>query len=316
MNQHLKEAIRTLLSKFPFKPLRYYREIEESAIIEYLLCKIESLEESPKNSIITIRENGEVRGLGVIEHLDFDTSLLQKESARIAFLIASGECYEEKASIVQKLLKEVDSKCVRGKVNFLSCKIDLSDTPSLHQLEECGFRLMGVEITLSLEEGKNFQSLSNYRIRECKKEDIDELKEITRTSFFLDRFHTDPEIPRSLSNSLYEKWIENCCMGLVDGAVLVAEDALGVPKGYIVVKLERVSSFGIGSIVLIAVSPTSTGRGIGQALTREGVRWLKERGAHVVEVETQARNYRALWVFQKAGFRVTLGRAIFHKWLK
>jgi ribosomal protein S18 acetylase RimI-like enzyme len=312
-----KEEILSLLSQFPFKPLRYHKEIDERELTEYLLYKIENLATDPKNFTITIKKNESIKGLVVVEHLDFDTSILKKRSAKIVYLITSGESYREKSLIAHDLLKEVDERCRREGVCFLSYKIDLSDTPSLHQLEGCGFRLMGVEITLSLGKEGNIPSLylRDYKIRECRERDIEELKRITTSSTFLDRFHTDPALPKSLSDALYEKWIENCWKDK-NGAVLVAEDTLGTPKGYVALHLERVFSFEIGSIVLVAVSPNSTGKGIGQALTREGVRWLRERGARCVEVETQARNYRALWVFQKVGFRVALGRAVFHKWFK
>ncbi len=57
-----------------------------------------------------------------------------------------------------------------------------------------------------------------------------------------------------------------------------------------------------GEVSLVGVLPTWQGRGLGRELLRWGVTHLRERGAVMVELSVEARNERALGLYERTGF--------------
>jgi ribosomal protein S18 acetylase RimI-like enzyme len=59
----------------------------------------------------------------------------------------------------------------------------------------------------------------------------------------------------------------------------------------------------VGYIQRLAVHPGAQGSGLGLALLRDGLRWMRVRGAHSAFVNTQDDNERALRLYERVGFR-------------
>ncbi len=57
-----------------------------------------------------------------------------------------------------------------------------------------------------------------------------------------------------------------------------------------------------GYLQRLAVRPDQWGQGLGELLVRDGLRWLKRRGADAAVVNTQERNSRGLALYQRLGF--------------
>jgi ribosomal protein S18 acetylase RimI-like enzyme len=57
-----------------------------------------------------------------------------------------------------------------------------------------------------------------------------------------------------------------------------------------------------GYLQRLAVRPDRWGRGRGEVLVRDGLRWLLRRGARTAVVNTQERNRRGLALYQRLGF--------------
>ncbi len=66
-------------------------------------------------------------------------------------------------------------------------------------------------------------------------------------------------------------------------AVILAEDAVGTPAGFIEVYLHTNLAGGLsGYVSMLAVAHTSRGRGLARALLTRGYRWLRSRGAETI----------------------------------
>jgi ribosomal protein S18 acetylase RimI-like enzyme len=59
----------------------------------------------------------------------------------------------------------------------------------------------------------------------------------------------------------------------------------------------------VGYVQRLAVHPRAQGDGLGDALLRDGLRWMRLRGARTAYVNTQDDNARALNLYERAGFR-------------
>lgn len=62
---------------------------------------------------------------------------------------------------------------------------------------------------------------------------------------------------------------------------------------------------GTGYFEPVSTRPAYAGRGLGKAVTMEGLRRLRERGAHTALVQTASMNARALRLYASCGFEVT-----------
>ncbi|BAZ40259.1 GCN5-related N-acetyltransferase [Calothrix sp. NIES-4101] len=97
-----------------------------------------------------------------------------------------------------------------------------------------------------------------------------------------------------------QKVVEDVCAA-EDTHIWVAIDT-DVTVGFVAVKLDCESS--MGEIYMIAVDPGFQGRGIGSALLKFALDWMKEAGMVVAMVETGADpgHAPARHTYEKAGF--------------
>ena len=137
-------------------------------------------------------------------------------------------------------------------------------------------------------------------LRECDKDDLEELKIISRNSFKIDRFHSDPSLDNNLCDSYYEKWIENSYYGYAE-AIIVAEYS-GNVVGYTTIK--TYSDDDVGHLVLSAVSEKYRGLGIYTSLIHKCVEWvhIKHPDLKGIIVGTQIDNIAVQKAWNKLGF--------------
>jgi ribosomal protein S18 acetylase RimI-like enzyme len=89
-----------------------------------------------------------------------------------------------------------------------------------------------------------------------------------------------------------------------ESVVLVAEDALGAPVGFVWLKTERDYFIDrpVGHIVDIAVTKDGEGRGIGRALLDASERWAEGRGYPWLTLHVFEGNDRARRLYEKVGY--------------
>ena len=99
-----------------------------------------------------------------------------------------------------------------------------------------------------------------------------------------------------------QKAVENVCVA-EDTNVWIAIDK-GSIVGFIAVKLHSEDS--MGEIYMIAVEPNFQGHGIGTALVKFALNWIKDVGMSVAMVETggDPGHAPARHTYEKAGFRL------------
>jgi ribosomal protein S18 acetylase RimI-like enzyme len=200
-------------------------------------------------------------------------------------------------------------------VECMYALIDVEDICSVMRVEEAGFRLVDVRVTL----GRTVDAIpietspveaSPATIRPFNPLDRDALATMARGIHTDTRFFADPRFPRSKCEDLYARWINRSCDDPTI-AVLVAE-LDRKPAGYITCEAPPEAS--AGSIGLLGVSPAARGLGIGTALIRSGLQHFADAGCREVSVVTQGRNVSAQRAYQRAGFRTVRTQLWFHWW--
>jgi dTDP-4-amino-4,6-dideoxy-D-galactose acyltransferase len=203
---------------------------------------------------------------------------------------------------------EVDAWATANEVACLYFRAG-EEPSTAHAAENAGFRFMDVRVELTRPSATR---APDGRIRPVEPGDLDELREIARTSHRITRFYADPRFPRNRCDELYETWITQSAEGWAD-VVLVAQHD-GVAAGYTSCHVDEAQ--GRGSIGLVGVAEHARGSGLGAALVDAGIDWCARRGLDEVAVVTQGRSARALRLYERCGFAAGALGLWFHKWYR
>jgi len=213
-------------------------------------------------------------------------------------------------------LDDARAACAREGVDVVTFLADPGDAESVRRLEDAGFRLVDVRVTLErplpgAPTPPGREGAPSVRIG--RPDDRDALRTIARSAHKDSRFSQDPGFAPH-AGRFFETWIERSFEGFAD-VVLVAEmhgdAALEGPAGYVTCRVDR---SGEGWIGLLGVAARKRGRGVGKALVAEAVRWCAEQGAGRALVATQARNVGGLRLYEWAGYRVSDVGLWYHQW--
>ena len=100
----------------------------------------------------------------------------------------------------------------------LTLRIPSNDKITANSAFRFGFKLCDTLVEWLFLLKSNFLPEMNYKvdIRECSEEDLPSIKHIAKSSFVIDRFHSDPNLDNDLCDLYYEKWIENSYYGFAE----------------------------------------------------------------------------------------------------
>jgi dTDP-4-amino-4,6-dideoxy-D-galactose acyltransferase len=187
---------------------------------------------------------------------------------------------------------------------------DAHDAASIRMAEDHGFRLVDIRLTMSRQVDSPALPASDEPVREATDADTAMLARIARESHTNTRFHLDSRFDPERSREMYAIWIRDSVSGRLADRVLVVDGPDG-PAGYVAL---RVDALGVGRIGLIAVSSVHRGRGYGERLVFEGLRWLASRGVSRAEVVTQGAHAGSVRFYERCGFSVHRVELWFHRW--
>lgn len=202
--------------------------------------------------------------------------------------------------------------CLDNRIECLYFLADPSDTETIRVAEKSGFSLADIRITLD----RKISAMPAVwqpeapSIRLAVAADIPALRPIAAVNHRDSRFYHDGGFPRERCDELYATWIEKSCTGFADAVLVPAPETEAV--GYLSCHLRDA---GVGQIGLVGISSECQGKGLGQLLLNESLRWFVAAGVDRVEVVTQGRNIAAQRLYQKHGFMTKTVQLWYHKWL-
>lgn len=279
---------------------------------EWLVDQLIGLQ--PGDVLLALREtDGPIRGLISLQPLPWDSDIYGMQMGKLGWFITEPCCTHE-WEVKRKLVRAALEQAAEMGYRHLSARLHAEDHSGRHALEDCGFRVMDVQVTLerSVKEQQCPKPVWKA-IDDVQPEDLEVLKAMSATAYLRSRLFVDPHLPRSATERLHQQWVENDCRGRAD-KVLVAR-LEGRPVGYIACLLHpEQEMYGLapcGDIDLIAVSPDGRGKGIGLSLVLAALAWFRERVGRVI-VKTQVTNIPAINLYQKVGFHLEQAHISLH----
>lgn len=138
----------------------------------------------------------------------------------------------------------------------------------------------------------------------------DDLLHLALVSGQYSRFKLDESLPTGSYERLYSRWIEKSVKGTFASEVfcyMVNE----IPRGLVTLDIKD----GVGTIGLVAIHEDYQHRGIGIAMMRHVIHYVKMKHCLKLSVVTQLDNLPACRLYEKSGFTVESITDVWHWWL-
>jgi ribosomal protein S18 acetylase RimI-like enzyme len=176
-----------------------------------------------------------------------------------------------------------------------------SDLRSVWALERAGFELMDIGVTFSKVLGSDDGSdRVESTIRPATAGDIEAIIPAMVELPWGGRYDADPTYTREQVREVRARWLRNSVAGRAD--VVLVELLDDVPAGYVTAIITDDASS--AEIDLVGTLPTFRGRGVASRLLRSTLGELA-RSTGLVTVRTQADNFAAAALYERAGFTLS-----------
>ena len=223
----------------------------------------------------------------------FDSQHLRQEIALVRELRASSP-----ADAVA-LLTELAGRLRDRGFHQLLRRVDAADLPAAWALEGAGFELVDIPVTLALkmQGSRQARPCDDVIVRPATAADAKCCIELLAGEWWGGRYDNDPHYARDGVRSLRAKWLENDFAGRAQ--LFLVGEIEGKLAGYMAALFDAASR--TGRLDLVATVPQFRRRGVASAILEHLIAWFSER-ADLLTVPTQASNYPAVQLYQRAGF--------------
>ncbi|MFH1440437.1 MAG: hypothetical protein ABIH18_00110 [Candidatus Omnitrophota bacterium] len=306
--------IKPLINSYSYGDFRKYRVLSINDQSNYLFNQILDIAKTPDNCIFVCSDKKNIRGFAVLKYLEWDSKHFDQDMRQITYLITK-EDYSEAIKIKSSLLKAILKYNKKIDNAHLSCKIDTLDITSIHVLESFGFKLMDTIITWVFKPVINFPKYKNiYKVRDFQEKDLEELMDLAKHRFSMNRFHLDPNIPNDKADKMYAEWVKNYCLNSAKGntKVKVAENKNGV-AGFLGYRLnegiKKTTGHRIIGQGLMAIKPSAKGASINLINTT-----IKDviLNYDFAEFDGLITNHEAIKIYQAFNFEIIRSKHTFH----
>lgn len=222
---------------------------------------------------------------------EFDTDIFGMNVAKVKQIYANGD-----KKTIHKILSKLQKDLDKNKIKYTTYRVDANKFSLIQALEEKGFKL--VDGLISFKSDLNGISYSiDSHIREAKNDDLEDLKRLASSVFYLNRVYNDEFLDKKKADKLYAKWIENSILKKAADKILLWEENNKI-LGFITIQKN-------GHLPLLGVTEEARGKGIAKALVKAALKTIKEWGGKESEIETQMANIPALRAYSSCGFKIT-----------
>lgn len=305
------------------KPFDYYRKRAgyDEADISYAQWIHAALSHSAATPF-SLRQDGRLRGVVALKHLDWDTEIYGFPMGKADFLVVDVQDCEESVKLCRALLAELVALAIEKKYRHLVIKADPYQLGAIHAAEDMGFRLMDTLSVTSCNFGLyEWDNTAYPQIKLATEADREDVARVTRSSFtgHANRYALDWRLPADGVLRLYERWMTDG-IGKDGHVVILARDektgqAVGCAHGGPCVEIGQTRPVRISRLMLTAVDPAYHGRWVTPAVGAVVLGLLKDMwGYHFVETVMHVNNLAAIRVAERFS-RHIMSEHGFHLWL-
>jgi ribosomal protein S18 acetylase RimI-like enzyme len=184
---------------------------------------------------------------------------------------------------------------------FAQAKVPCHDVATAGALQDAGFRVVDVNVSLS---GPARPGGAPPGVDEAREADREAVLDLAEHHYTVSRFHRDPAIPAATAGAIKRAWAAAYFDGQRGERMLVARRE-GRPVGFLGV---LAPGAGVRVIDIVAVDRAQRGARAGSSLVEALLASFDGR----VDVGTQIANTGALRFYERLGFRVTDTRYVLH----
>ncbi len=239
---------------------------------------------------------------------------VDKYNSEIFGILMGNVSYQDNENLAD--FEELNRESRNRMIKHLTIRVSTKDKKFLNLALKDGYEIADTLVQfVFLFDKANLTKIEHKCIlRDCCDEDISGLKLIARTSFAIDRFHSDEHLDNDLCDKYYEQWIENSYHGFAE-KVIVAEynnEPVGFTTGKTYVEDE------FGHLVLSAVSSKYRGIGVYTSMIYEGVKWMQKEHGNLkgLIVGTQIDNIAVQKAWINLGFTVMDSYYVLQKYME
>lgn len=311
-----------LISHYPYAPFSWIRTVD-TVSRQALLCRdIDRACESDQTRLLGVQDgDGILLGFAQFGKLDWDSHHYGFDVWGMKHVGFWGTT-ETRATAGDTLCAAVVDETKGQGAATIHARVPLDNIGAIHALENSGFRVMEVQTLwlFDLHKQPIPAYCSGFEQHEMRPENATEAIELARHAYTgtPDRFHADPHLAEPLSDALYADWIRNCISGQEADYMTVTMDRDRV-IGYGTLRYwgdqDGCCNVRIGQLLLGAVDPAYRERGVNVDVMAGMLHWLREAGADVAYVGTQANNISSLISMTKLGWRPVHSALGLHAWL-
>jgi len=194
---------------------------------------------------------------------------------------------------------------------------DSNDPTTVAVAEQHGFHLVDIRVVLEHPFDNRPAPVPRYPVSPGlsvgppRADELPRLQDISAQIGLTSRFNFDKNFGLAQSEHLYRLWIEKACQGFADAVLIARWHQAGEAVGLITCTLRDRTAH----IQLAGVHIDYRQQSVGTGLVQAALDWAKMRGAHYMQVVTQARNVPAQRLYQQMGFFTRVMTLYYHKWL-
>lgn len=307
-----------LLQEFEFKPYYYlFGVLDPIRISQNFFTELSRFQCSEDHYFLLAREGERIVGACAFLVSDWDSRLFGFKYGTVKYLPAAGG-YRESLAVKNEMVRFLLEFCRRMQIEFLHFRVDMADISTIHSLELNGFGFIASVVRYAVESAdlRPMQKKSPH-VGLFQNRDLEQVKRMSRSIFSDNRFSLDSRFNADMVNTLYEKWVENSCLGKVQDKVFVCRKGEEI-TGFTTCGLRRKESEAlgkrIGAIDLVGVDPRFQGKGIAVKMVNSAVEWLREN-SDVVEAIMAARNRPMIRILESFGFSWKASQIDWHRWI-
>lgn len=239
---------------------------------------------------------GDDEDSAVLVRDSFDSEILGLEVGRL--IVLSGRTLDSRQQLLRCMIAEASAK---GFEQVLR-RTDAGALVEIWALERSSFELMDVGVTFAQRPSaaKQRPPAQGLTVRAATDEDMEFIVPRMIAQPWGSRYEADPRYSAQAVEKLRSRWLWNSHKGRA--AVVLVGVIDETPAGYVTCLLDAKTRH--GEIELVGTLPDFRGRGVASGVLGASMAWFTSK-AELVTVRTQATNYAAANLYERAGFTLS-----------